>query len=512
MFEWIPHSQFISLTTALHDTVTELDRNDRCASRDAIVKYLKNVYHNVRIPSEDIIHKCLGKLIEQRKIYHDGVGYRALIDDSPIRKPKVSETLHNEIGKIPVNNSTKSSVADSEKFSTKSSLKTASNGGSVFQSSAGRKDVKNRSARKVNGSDGSSKDDATSRTQSDEDKLRLSLLDNLVNATTPRMKSPKESKKTSPLSTKAMKSSMYQEIDEEIKIIDISESNSILRQGGSPGTNVSKEITTKSSVMGNEAALRHSGQPYDNHSRDGKPAKRAKPHRSRSFTEPSKQRGSNSKGNERDFPLRRVMGTDELRNLKKTSEKKGIHDAKSNKYRSDKDDKARKDKKDRCSQDKKRPDKTAKSILNEIKMSDNLENCIDAKDEKFSVPKWGLNHKKAVTDSDTPSGTCTSDTSSPFQSKKRKDGFEECSNNNEKDAMSCLCLTGKIVDGCLDEGKGDEITEIVGKEEKKIDESIEDASIFDYIDSKNDCFDYDCEGNVDLRKDNIDSIDFGYSV
>ena len=408
VIESIPHDQFISLATALYDTIIELDRNGRCPSRDSIIKYLKNVYHNVRIPTEDVIHKCLGKLIEQRKIYHDGVGYRALIDDSPLHKlkeikmrsavsaeteltdcdktkitPKTSNKgrsdtesfgqSSNEVvvgtemkvkrttankGRSDTESFGKTSVEASEgkqtkitpdmakkkrrksessgknplemaegtqkKLTPKTSNEGRNDAESFGHSSNSSKERKQKSTRHVNLSDSSSKDETTSKTQSDEDKHRfhlpfLELFANNNNNTqsiqlkVTKGKSSSKKKKASLLGNSAL----FEDDtgDREIKIIDISENMSVLKRSDKLSPKDLKKIVMPFAIHANGD---NSGRPYDNHKADLK-SRRPKVHRSRSFTEPSKQkhrsrptRGPDKKA---DFPLRRVIGTDELSTL-----------------------------------------------------------------------------------------------------------------------------------------------------------------------------------------------------
>ena len=519
MVEWIPHSQFISLTTALHDTVMELDRDGRCASRDAIIKYLKNVYHDVRIPTDDIIHRCLGRLIEHRKIYHDGVGYRALIDNSPVHQAKNPEKKREECEELPV------------KCSVKSGGKSKSDNGSVGSSLLAGKDHRCKSSRKVTLSDGSSKEERTSRPYSDEDRTRFNLqpFDTFIHSNNATMKSitAKDKKKLSPLVTSSGKSTVYGEDggEQDVKIIDISEKRSVLRQIWSPDMK-DRQDTTTLSVDSRNGDLCHNsgaskdkipGRPYEKHYRETKPTKRSKPQRSRSFTDPSKHRtrsrSSKGSGNDGDFPLRRVMGTEELRIMSKSDlpeDRENRVDSISDKFKHRKVDKHNNEKTSR-----RQRLSSAKNIpLGEGAIPETETDIhFDDKKENSSAATVSAKSTRLTTDSDTPSGTYASDASSPFQSKKRKDFFEMFSekNNNFENGMTYLCLTGKMT------GNEDTVRESTLKTASDINKenftvNIEDSSIFDYVGNESDGIDFRCENDTGLESSALDSLTIGYSV
>eukprot|EP00112_Aurelia_sp_Birch-Aquarium-sp1_P026617 Seg9550.1 transcript_id=Seg9550.1/GoldUCD/mRNA.D3Y31 product="hypothetical protein" protein_id=Seg9550.1/GoldUCD/D3Y31 len=193
-------------------------------------------------------------------------------------------------------------------------------------SSSSSKERKQKSTRRVNLSDSSSKDETTSKTQSDEDKHRFHLpfLEHFVNNNNAQpmqlkvTKSKSSSKKKKPpLLTCTGSSAAFEDEtgDREIKIIDISENMSVLKRSDKLSPNDLKKIVTPFVVNANGD---NSGRPYDHHKADLKP-RRPKVHRSRSFTEPSKQkhrsRPTKSLDKKADFPLRRVIGTDELSTL-----------------------------------------------------------------------------------------------------------------------------------------------------------------------------------------------------
>ena len=532
MVDWIPHSQFISLTTALHDTVVELDRNGMCASRDSIIKYLKNVYHDVRIPTEDIIHKCLGRLIEQRKIYHDGVGYRALIDNSPIHKPKRQEKAREELEEA------------LSKCPAKSSVKTKGDNGSAGSGSVASKDLKSKSSRKFALSDGSSKDETTSRAHSDEDRTRFNLpfFEHFTNSSTPTMRAkvPKNKKKKLPLVINSGKSSVSGENreDQEIKIIDISERMSVLRHNNSLDVKSIKEAAMQVRGLKNgelshnpDAANNKSpSEPYDKHCREAKPAKptkRVKPQRSRSFTDPSKHRVRNKNakgvGSDGDFPLRRVMRTEELRSFSKADLTEGSKiDSKSDKGKYGKDDRNKMDKNHKTShihQSSRHFSARKSPLVDKIIAENGSRNNFDEKKGTSPASVKSIKSMKLTTDSDTPSGSYASDASSPLQSKKRKDLIKTFPENNNLfgNGMTCLCLTGKLRDDSLNVGNEDPAMENtlkrgsnIGKE--KLDVNIEHDSIFDYVDNESNGFDYQCEDDVGIENCNLDSIPIGCSI
>ena len=522
MVEWIPPAQFISLTTALHDTVVELDRNGRCASRDAIVKYLKNVYHDVCIPTEDIIHKCLGRLIEQRKIYHDGVGYRALIDNSPIHKGNKHKKKRQETEDV------------SEKCPAKSSVKTKSDNGSV--GSAASKDHRSKTLWKFTLSDGSSKEETRSRPYSDEDRTRFnsSFLDHFTNTCSPKMKNkvPKEKKKKSPLVTNSGKLSVYEEgkEDQKVKIIDISDRMSVLRRT----TNLDEKSTkdaSKQPTSSKNGDVFHSQEssnekdPSHRRNRDTcepKATKRSKPQRSRSFTDPSKHRVRNKNlkgtGNDGDFPLRRVMGTEELRSFSKvdlSEDEVGKVDCKVDKSKlglnyKNKIDKVHKNSRKPHST---RPYSATKTPLEDSIINENgVNHNFDEEIENSVTSTISLKSTKLTTDSDTPSGTYASDASSPFQSKKRKDYIEIFSerNNNVENGLTCLCLTGKIIDDQSDFVNQKKIEKNPLKNGGEM--TTEHDSIFDYDDDESNAFDYHGEESSQMQNYKLDSIEIGYSL
>ena len=442
------------MATVLFDTIIELDRNGRCPSRDSIIKYLKNVYHNVRIPTEDVIHKCLGKLIEQRKIYHDGVGYRALIDDSPLHKlkeikmkgavsaendcsktkitPKTSEKgrsdtesfgqSSNEVfvgtemkvkrttsnkGRSDAESFRKTSIEATQgkqtkitpdlakkkrsksessgknshemaegtqkKLTPKTSNEGRNDAESFGHSSTSSKERKQKSTRHVNLSDSSSKDETTSKTQSDEDKHRFHLpfLEHFVNNNNTQpthfkvTKGKSSSKKKKPLLLG--NSALFEDDtgDREIKIIDISENMSVLKRSDKLSPKDLKKIVMPFAIHANGD---NSGRPYDNHKADLK-SKRPKVHRSRSFTEPSKQkhrsRPSRSSDKKADFPLRRVIGTDELSTLSTDCDIETENNKKNK--RGNKEGKKRKDKvKEQVNKRKDDQRRETKNVANKI--------------------------------------------------------------------------------------------------------------------------------------------------
>ena len=523
MVEWIPPAQFISLTTALHDTVVELDRNGRCASRDAIVKYLKNVYHDVCIPTEDIIHKCLGRLIEQRKIYHDGVGYRALIDNSPIHKVNKHRKKRQETEDV------------SAKCPAKNSAKTKSDNGSVGSGTS--KEHKSKTLWKFTLSDGSSKEETRSRPYSDEDRTRFnsSFLDHFTNTCSPTIKNkvPKDRKKKSPLVTNSGKSSVYEEEkeDQQVKIIDISDRMSVLRRPTTLDAKSTKEASMQPTSSKNGDVLHSKGSSKENdHSQrrnrdtgESKATKRSKPQRSRSFTDPSKHRvrSKNSKGagNDGDFPLRRVMATEELRSFSKvdlSEEEVGKVDSR--------EDKSKlglnfKNKIDKVHENSRKPRSTRPySAKNNTPMGDHIihengvDHTFDEETENSLTSKISSKSTKLTTDSDTPSGTYTSDASSPFQSKKRKDYIEIFSekNNNLENGLTCLCLTGKIIDD-----RSDFVNQKTVEKNPLINGGeiiTEHDSIFAYDDDESDSFDYHSEERSQKQNCKLESIEIGYSL
>jgi len=84
--EIIPQSPFMSLATALFDAVADLNSKNIYPSKDTLHQYLQKYYHEIKTPDLKIIHECLGRLIKDRRLYHNGRGYFILHNENVLNE------------------------------------------------------------------------------------------------------------------------------------------------------------------------------------------------------------------------------------------------------------------------------------------------------------------------------------------------------------------------------------------------------------------------------------------
>lgn len=80
--EMIPQSPFMSLTTALFDAVADLNHQNIYPNKDILYEYLRKRYPDIKTPETKVIHECLGRLIKNRRLYHNGRGYFILMNEN----------------------------------------------------------------------------------------------------------------------------------------------------------------------------------------------------------------------------------------------------------------------------------------------------------------------------------------------------------------------------------------------------------------------------------------------
>lgn len=87
--EVIQQSPFLPLARALYEAIAALNENEQTASQQSIVDFLFLTYQYVHVPKLNVIHDCLGILIKEKKVYHNGNGY-FVSAHNPFDKPKDS--------------------------------------------------------------------------------------------------------------------------------------------------------------------------------------------------------------------------------------------------------------------------------------------------------------------------------------------------------------------------------------------------------------------------------------
>lgn len=70
----VPQTQFAPLSEALCKVVADLNGEQVVATTESIRARLEESFPEMQVPCEDILHKTLGGLIRERKIYHTGSG------------------------------------------------------------------------------------------------------------------------------------------------------------------------------------------------------------------------------------------------------------------------------------------------------------------------------------------------------------------------------------------------------------------------------------------------------
>ena len=332
------------LTTALYDAIADLNKCGKCPTRETIVKYLKNCYCDVRIPNKEVIHECLGILIKERRIYHNGEGYFAISGDDSLlgnnpEKVKVIEKLHK------AEKPTTCEHREKKKHEHHQSKKSHS------------VKLANESSRLLH-------DNTPRKALSDEERYRLKTNTESVwsSHSTPAMfkKNLKELEyykkrktclfacggniafdengDTLPKPTNRPKSitdSVSKREGHQNTVVEENQKNTFVskKDKNAKGSEVvieKKERKKKKKTVG----LNKEGEPYGSHPRDAKSVSKRRAKRSRSYTEPSKSKqfdktpSQTAAETHKDFPLRRVMGRKELRALaaaKETKETSNVH-------------------------------------------------------------------------------------------------------------------------------------------------------------------------------------------
>ncbi|XP_065670045.1 uncharacterized protein LOC101239572 [Hydra vulgaris] len=98
--ESIPQSLFLSLATALFETIVDLNQQNIYPNKDTLHDYLKKKYSDIVIPDSKSIHECLRKLVCEKRLYHNGRGYFVLKDDGFLNEFTSS---NSSVKKVPIN-------------------------------------------------------------------------------------------------------------------------------------------------------------------------------------------------------------------------------------------------------------------------------------------------------------------------------------------------------------------------------------------------------------------------
>jgi Winged helix Storkhead-box1 domain. len=88
----IQQSPFMSLTTALFEAVADLNHQNIYPSKDTLHEYLRKHYPEIETPDTKTIHDCLGRLIKNRRLYHNGRGYFILFNENVLNEVIASKT------------------------------------------------------------------------------------------------------------------------------------------------------------------------------------------------------------------------------------------------------------------------------------------------------------------------------------------------------------------------------------------------------------------------------------
>lgn len=76
----------MSLTTALFDAVADLNHQNVYPTKDTLYEYLRKRYPDIKTPETKAIHECLGRLIKNRRLYHNGRGYFILMNENVLNE------------------------------------------------------------------------------------------------------------------------------------------------------------------------------------------------------------------------------------------------------------------------------------------------------------------------------------------------------------------------------------------------------------------------------------------
>ena len=99
--ELLHQSPFLSLSTALFDAVADLNNQNIYPTKVHLKEYLSKLYSHIKTPDLRTIHECLGRLIRERRLYHNGRGYFILHNENILNeviamKSYQLHTVHND--------------------------------------------------------------------------------------------------------------------------------------------------------------------------------------------------------------------------------------------------------------------------------------------------------------------------------------------------------------------------------------------------------------------------------
>ena len=99
--ELLQQSPFLSLSTALFDAVADLNSQNIYPTKVHLQEYLSKLYSHIKTPDLGTIHECLGRLIRERRLYHNGRGYFILYNENILNeviamKSYQLNTVHND--------------------------------------------------------------------------------------------------------------------------------------------------------------------------------------------------------------------------------------------------------------------------------------------------------------------------------------------------------------------------------------------------------------------------------
>ena len=87
--ELLPQSPFLSLKTSLFDAVADLNNQSIFPSKENLREYLRKHYPEVKLPEIKHVHECLGLLIKERRLYHNGRGYFIICNENVLNDLKL---------------------------------------------------------------------------------------------------------------------------------------------------------------------------------------------------------------------------------------------------------------------------------------------------------------------------------------------------------------------------------------------------------------------------------------
>ncbi|XP_023223013.1 uncharacterized protein LOC111624416 [Centruroides sculpturatus] len=78
----IPQTQFAPLPEAVCKVIYDLNSEGTLATCDVIAAKLETSFPCMAVPGDSILYRCLGELIRERKLYHNGHGYSVVTPDT----------------------------------------------------------------------------------------------------------------------------------------------------------------------------------------------------------------------------------------------------------------------------------------------------------------------------------------------------------------------------------------------------------------------------------------------